>query len=1166
MKKSLINRRITGGGMVFVGVLLCILGMAADIIGLGSEAITFGWKQWLSLISGIFLCIIGSLIVFHQPIQHYVTPFYRHLFVEPTTTYIQTHRRRLMEGTVLSIILMMAAAARIIRSHFGLPYLHVWDEPQTASTALQMLRTGDYNPHFFHYGSLSIYLSLIVDILHYFYLMALSSGSSVLRDLNDIQINLDTGYHWTISHPSFYLWNRWLIAGMGTVSVGIIYYLAKKMGGILAGVVAAIFLAGLSIHIEHSTFNTPDLPVSFFILCTAACLILFFERNRPFYFLIALICAGFAASVKYNSVIVLVLPLTGLIYAWRVRCQGYRRWSWFALPVIPALAFLIGTPYALIDLTKFLRQAGFELYHYRVAGHDSYATVEPGWVHAQLQLSNFHTTLGIIGTIGCLVGLVYLTTQRYGRLLLIYLVITFIAFTRTTVSFHRNFILFYPFFAIAIGCGASLLYRVVHLFVRQRIIWQQRMNILLLLAAMGGSIYWLSMALQQSWNIGMTPESRTQAISYVQRLIQDDSRTDIKVGIASELRIHPSDLQRLGALGEVAPYQQLICYSDDYTYILGPGGDERMQNYLKSYTTHHAVFGTMPVRSRGILVNPAVTIIEPDHSSPVLPQVCSQTILPEDLQHSLEYTITNGNLAMWWNGKAETPRFDTEPGTYIFGWHAHGRSAGGQFAQLKATVLSYDAQGEEATTLVERVDELTQDLHPYTLVFTLAERSQIALQLEFLNDGTDSSGNDRNAFIGRIRLTSIHEPIPLDMLSGEYLGQQEGIQPYSVENGILRLHTNATIALPSIPLTAGKYAFLWEASGELFNDEYSKIQVRVMETQDGRSPHVENIVELSTNMESYSLPFHVSKDSTVTLQVTSVSDAVRSETGEGYNVYMSNVRVIPMSETIALNSDISEYSEQTNSDMFWVPKNGAVQTPALSLNPGSYEWRWYDHNATDTPVATRLKATVLIVEDDVIKPLQEHLIELKPHFQEHTISFYIHDIHDPQSIMLQFAPETSTNTTEPTQDHVIKVGYVRMQQTSHISLASLSAEPYYFIDHQGIHMTPPGKIATPPFDIAPGRYRFLWSPLAIKHPEDSETLLLREALVTYATNGDKKVLKERVIMIPPGDFSGYLVLPFTLNITSRISLQLEFMNGVVLNNPNYKREIIIEEVRFEQIP
>ena len=125
--------------------------------------------------------------------------------------------------SIIILIIFFAFILRYFQLNVGLPYLYFWDEPLTASNALQMIKTGDYNPLFFKYGSLMIYLNLLIDQLYCIYL----SLTGDLASVENIRIGADTGWHWTISHPNFYFWNRFLTATMGTATVLITYFISK---------------------------------------------------------------------------------------------------------------------------------------------------------------------------------------------------------------------------------------------------------------------------------------------------------------------------------------------------------------------------------------------------------------------------------------------------------------------------------------------------------------------------------------------------------------------------------------------------------------------------------------------------------------------------------------------------------------------------------------------------------------------------------------------------------------------------------------------------------------------------------------------------------------------------------------------------------------------------
>lgn len=69
----------------------------------------------------------------------------------------------------LLVILVVAISIRLLGIRYGLPYTFHTDEPTIVDRALRILRTGDYNPHFFNYSSLMIYFQSVVYAIFLFY-------------------------------------------------------------------------------------------------------------------------------------------------------------------------------------------------------------------------------------------------------------------------------------------------------------------------------------------------------------------------------------------------------------------------------------------------------------------------------------------------------------------------------------------------------------------------------------------------------------------------------------------------------------------------------------------------------------------------------------------------------------------------------------------------------------------------------------------------------------------------------------------------------------------------------------------------------------------------------------------------------------------------------------
>ena len=75
-------------------------------------------------------------------------------------------RRALSRKHLIALvaIVFFGLFLRLWRLDFGreLPYLAHTDEPTQYNPAVNMLKTGDWSPHFFNYPSLTIYLDAVV--------------------------------------------------------------------------------------------------------------------------------------------------------------------------------------------------------------------------------------------------------------------------------------------------------------------------------------------------------------------------------------------------------------------------------------------------------------------------------------------------------------------------------------------------------------------------------------------------------------------------------------------------------------------------------------------------------------------------------------------------------------------------------------------------------------------------------------------------------------------------------------------------------------------------------------------------------------------------------------------------------------------------------------------
>lgn len=453
----------------------------------------------------------------------------------------------------LAIISALALALRLLRARDGLPYMHFWDEPALAFKALDMLRTGDLNPHVFNYGSLMMYLNLVVD-----WLRALTTGG-----IGQLQYGSATGFDWYISNPSYIYWNRALTGLLGTLTVIIVYLLAQKASGRLAAIASALLLAVLGIHIEHSAYITTDAPMTFFVWLAVLCSSFYIYKQQPGWLLVSLAAGGLATSVKYNAALCLLVPFVAFLLS--LKGEGYRRWLWLALPVVPAAAFFAGSPFALFDFQKFINDALYEARHYAEIGH-GWAHVQPGWPHIQLQSSALLQNSGRVAAVIALIGLPFAFRRRAYWPWLVFLLTYFTFMTRMRVSFHRNFLVLYPAISLCFGLGVTALWHFARDVKGKSGRWLSPVFLALVAAFLG---YKSIRTAQANWRIWNTPETRTQAVLAVKEYLPGTAPA--RIGVAEELRIHPDDLAKLPGEITVLPYTQLLQHAGDYDLLLGYG-------------------------------------------------------------------------------------------------------------------------------------------------------------------------------------------------------------------------------------------------------------------------------------------------------------------------------------------------------------------------------------------------------------------------------------------------------------------------------------------------------------------------------------------------------------------------------------------------------------------
>lgn len=270
----------------------------------------------------------------------------------------------------LALLALLAAAAltvRLARISGSMPYPGHIDEEEISNRALRILSTGDWNPHYFEYPSLPIYLAVggfAAGFLH-----GCSKGK--LRDVSQIgSVGFPHYDQPVVVYPA-----RALYAVLSVLTVVFAGLLAHRLSGSDSSTWLAAAVLAVSPHYLRLSWKYLNVDVvgAFFVVAT----LLHVAGKREGYgpparSLAAGALAGLAIGSKYALFPILAPPLVAIV----VEASERRLIHLAALFAGAIGAFAATTPYAIGDLPAFLNGVGGAAFHY-AHGHPGFEG-EPG--------------------------------------------------------------------------------------------------------------------------------------------------------------------------------------------------------------------------------------------------------------------------------------------------------------------------------------------------------------------------------------------------------------------------------------------------------------------------------------------------------------------------------------------------------------------------------------------------------------------------------------------------------------------------------------------------------------------------------------------------------------------------------------------------------------------
>ena len=289
--------------------------------------------------------------------------------------------------------------------------------------------SGDLNPHVFNYPSFFM-LSIAVTLV-------LLKISGLLT-----------------AWASPYRISRYLSAAAGIASVLMMFRIGLRLFGRTTALAAAALLSLAFLHVRDSHFGVTDVPMTFLVLVAFLFIVRLSEAGETRDLIAAGVAAGLATSTKYNAALI-ALPAVLVILTGRpgVQEEGHERFRRAALfGSMMVAAFLLTSPYTLLDYRRFLEDFTFESRHL-VRGHGR--DLGRGWSHHLVSTLRYGVGVPILasGVAGFL--LLLWKDRRKGLLVALFPVTYYLVLGSGRTVFARYMLPVVPFLCLAAGYAVT---------------------------------------------------------------------------------------------------------------------------------------------------------------------------------------------------------------------------------------------------------------------------------------------------------------------------------------------------------------------------------------------------------------------------------------------------------------------------------------------------------------------------------------------------------------------------------------------------------------------------------------------------------------------------------------------------------------------------------------
>lgn len=253
-------------------------------------------------------------------------------------------------------VFVLALAVRLVSVSALLPLVYQPDEPTNEKVILRVAHEPTSSPAFFNYPSLMFYVQAAVARGY-----ELSTGETLKPVIMASSANARTDFpgYWTAARSTTAVFG----SGVAVLAALIASLLTRSRWG---GAWAGLWVALSPELVDQSRLISPDTFAAFFATAAVLAAVVIAQGGGWLAFAVGGVMVGLAAGSKYNAALVAIAIVVAQLG--RDPRRGLLDWRLYLAGGCSLLAFLLSTPFALLDSAQFLEALSAEAAHYST-GH-----------------------------------------------------------------------------------------------------------------------------------------------------------------------------------------------------------------------------------------------------------------------------------------------------------------------------------------------------------------------------------------------------------------------------------------------------------------------------------------------------------------------------------------------------------------------------------------------------------------------------------------------------------------------------------------------------------------------------------------------------------------------------------------------------------------------------